>query len=162
MNELLEKLKAYDWGGDRGALVGIDDLIAGAHRNQDTLAEIEAALLEVLQSDVKLPAKEYVCRQLALIGTASCVPALAQLLTDAEMSDRARLALEAIPGTAADDALRAALDKTSGIQRVGIINTLGERHDKKAAPMLSEMRNDPDGALSEAAAAALRKIEPPA
>ncbi|MEA3364574.1 MAG: hypothetical protein U9Q79_02950 [Candidatus Hydrogenedentes bacterium] len=162
MNDLVEKLKAYDWGGDRGALVGIDDLIAGAQGDKDKLAEIEGALLEVLQSDVKVPAKEYICRQLALIGTARCVPILANMLSDAEMSDRARLALEAIPDASVDEALRAALTNANGIQRVGIVNTLGERRDKKAVPMLSEMRNDSDSMLSEAVEAALRKIEPPA
>ncbi|MFO7976864.1 MAG: hypothetical protein R6V12_19815, partial [Candidatus Hydrogenedentota bacterium] len=80
MNDLMEKLKAYDWGGDRGSLAGIDDLIVAAHGDKNKQAEIETALLEVLQSDVKLPAKEYICRQLALIGTARCVPVLAKML----------------------------------------------------------------------------------
>jgi len=162
VNEHSEKLKAYDWGGDRGALVSIDDLIAGAQGDKDKLAEIEAALIEVLQSDVKVPAKEYICRQLALIGTNRCVPILASMLSDAEMSDRARLALEAIPDASVDEALRAALTNANGMQGVGIVNTLGERRDKKAVPMLSKMRNGSDTVLSEAVEGALRKIEPPA
>lgn len=158
MNEWVTQLKAYDWGGDRGALLGIDDVIVAAQGNKDKLAEIEQALLLVLQSDAKLPAKEYICRQLALIGTARCVPALAGILCDAELSDRARFALEAIPDGSVDDALRAALGKAEGNVRVGIVNTLGERRDKKAIPALSEMRNSPDKVLSKAAEAALRKI----
>jgi HEAT repeat protein len=158
VNEQITQLKAYDWGGDRGALLAIDDLIVGAQGNQDELAEIEQALLDILQSDAKLPAKEYICRQLALIGTPRCVPALAGMLCDAELSDRARFALEAIPDASVDDALRAALDKAEGNVRVGIVNTLGERRDKKAVPALSEMRNSPDNVLSKAAEAALRKI----
>lgn len=162
VNDLMERLKAYDWGGDRGSLAGIDDLIVAAHGDKNKQAEIETALLEVLQSDVKLPAKEYICRQLALIGTARCVPVLAKMLPDADLSDRARFALEAIPDAAANDALRAALDKTEGIQRVGIVNTLGERGDKEAVPMLSEMHKSSDHMLAEAAEAALCKINPPA
>ena len=127
MEDLLAKLKAYDWGGDRGSLMGIDESIIAAHGNGEKLAEIEQALLEVLQSDVPLPAKEYMCRQLALIGTDRSVPALAAMLVDADLSDRARLALETIPATAAEDALRAALDKAEGDQRAGIINSLDER-----------------------------------
>ncbi|MDQ1255538.1 MAG: hypothetical protein QG656_130 [Candidatus Hydrogenedentes bacterium] len=160
MDELMAQLKAYDWGGDRGALVGIDDRIVGAQGAKDKLAEIELALLDVLQSDAKLPAKEYICRKLTLIGTAQCVPALAGMLLDAELSDRARIALEAIPDASVDDALRAALEKAEGNPRVGIVNTLGERRDKKAIPGLSEMRNSPDSVLSKAAEAALRKIGP--
>lgn len=127
MEDLMAKLRVYDWGGDRGALMGIDDLIVTAHENTETLAEIEQAFLEVLQSDAPIPAKEYVCRKLALIGTDRCVPVLAAMLLDAELSDRARLALEAIPNTAADDALRVTLDKVEGDQRAGIVNSLDER-----------------------------------
>ena len=162
MNDLMAQLKAYDWGGDRGSLAGIDDLIVAAQGNKDKLAEIEQALLEVLESDAKLPAKEYVCRQLALIGTARCVPVLVEMLSDAELSDRARFALEAIPDGSVDDGLRAALDKAEGDPRVGIVNTLGERRDQKAVPALSKMRNSSERALSTAVEAALRKIGSPA
>ena len=127
MDDLMAKLKAYDWGGDRGSLMGIDASIVAAHGNAEKLAEIEQALLEVLQSDVPIPAKEYICRQLALIGTDRCVPVLAAMLPDTELSDRARLALEAIPTAVADEALRAALDKVEGDKRAGIVNSLDER-----------------------------------
>ncbi len=139
MDDLMAKLKAYDWGGDRGSLMGIDASIVAAHGNAEKLAEIEQALLEVLQSDVPIPAKEYICRQLALIGTDRCVPVLAAMLPDAELSDRARLALEAIPTTVADEALRAALDKVEGDQRAGIVNSLDER---KKRPVTSTEHND--------------------
>jgi len=127
VDDLMAKLKAYDWGGDRGALMGIDASIVAAHGNTEKLAEIEHALLEVLQSEAPIPAKEYSCRQLALIGTDRCVPVLAAMLPDTELSDRARLALEAIPTAVADEALRAALDKVEGDKRAGIVNSLDER-----------------------------------
>jgi len=162
VNDLMAKLKAYDWGGDRGSLAGIDELILADQGDKDKLADLEQALLEVLESDAKLPAKEYICRQLALIGTARCVPVLAGMLPDAELSDRARFALEAIPDVSAGDALRAALAEAEGNPRVGIVNTLGERRDKKAVPALSELRSSSDSVLSKAAEAALRKIGAPA
>lgn len=158
MDELIEQLKAYDWGGDRGALVGIDDLIVAAQGDKAKLGAIEQALLEVLPSDVKLPAKEYICRQLALIGTDRCVPVLAGMLCDAELSDCARFALEEIPDASVDEALRAGLEKAEGNPRVGIVNTLGERRDKKAVPALTEIQKSSDKARSGAAKAALRKI----
>ncbi len=139
MDDLMAKLKAYDWGGDRGSLVAIDASIIAAHGNAEKLAEIEQALLEVVQADAPIPAKEYICRQLALIGTDRCVPVLAAMLPDTELSDRARLALEAIPNTAADEALRAALDKVEGEQRAGIVNSLNER---KKRPVTSTESHD--------------------
>ena len=160
MNDLMAQLEVYDWGGDRGSLIGIDDWITAAQGDRDQLTEIEQALLEVLKSGAKLPAKEYVCRQLALIGTARCIPVLAGMLYDADLSDCARLALEAIPDASVDDALRAALAEARGNARVGIVNTLGERRDKKAVPVLSELQHSSDEVLSAAAETALRKIQP--
>lgn len=127
METLIAILRVYDWGGDRGSLMAIDASIVAAYGNAEKLAEIEQALLEVMQFNAPIPAKEYICRQLALIGTDRCVPVLAAMLPDAELSDRARLALEAIPTTLADEALRAALDKVEGDQRAGIVNSLDER-----------------------------------
>ena len=155
---VLAALKAYDWGGDRGALMCCDELIVSAKGDERKLAEIEQALIEVLDTDAKLPAKEYACRQLALIGTGRCVPAVAGMLPDAKLSDCARFALEAIPDRSADDALRAALTKTEGDVRVGIVNTLGERRDKEAIPALRELRDSSDKTMATAAADALRKI----
>jgi HEAT repeat protein len=158
VNDLIAQLKLYDWGGDRGALAGIDQRIVGAHGDKKELRKIERGLLEVLRSDAPAPAKEYACRQLGLIGTGRSVPALAEMLHDPEVSDCARFALEAIPDGSADRALRRALDKADGDQRVGIVNTLGERRDRKAIPLLTKMRNSPDRELSAAVEAALRKI----
>lgn len=139
MKELIAKLQAYDWGGDRGALVEIDDLINASHENAEKLAEIEQALLEVLQSAAPLPAKEYCCRKLALIGTDRCIPVLAEMLLNAELSDFARLALEAIPSFAANDALESALDKVEGDQQTGIVNSLDER---KKRPLVEAENSD--------------------
>jgi len=133
VKELIAKLQVYDWGGDRGALVAIDDLINAAYGNTEKLAEIEQAFLEVLQSGAALPAKEYCCRKLALIGTDRCIPVLAEMLINAELSDFARLALEAIPGSVVDDALQSALDKVEGDQRTGIVNSLDERKKRPLA-----------------------------
>lgn len=159
MNAAIETLKTYDWGGDRGALMGIDDQITAAQGVPEKLPPIEEALLSVLQSEAKVPAKEYICRKLALVGTARCVPVLAAMLPDPDLSDRALLALQAIPDPAAEAALLSALDNTSGIQRIGVVNALGERRDNKVAAKLQTLQASDDPLLADAVAAALRKIE---
>ena len=50
--------------------------------------------------------KALACKQLAIYGAKDAVPALAPLLSDPELASWARIALEAIPGPAADAALR--------------------------------------------------------
>jgi hypothetical protein len=158
VNELIAQLKVYDWGGDRGILAGIDQQIVDAHGDDDVLEAIEQGLLEILQTDAPAPAKEYACRQLALIGTARSVPTLAEMLVHTELSDCARFALEAIPGGSADRALRKALKNVHGDTRVGIVNTLGERRDQKSIRVLSQMQDGADTTLSAAIQSALRKI----
>ncbi len=54
--------------------------------------------------------------------------------------------------------MRAALETTDGAPRVGIVNSLGERRDRKAVPVLEKLRNSGDGVLVKAVDNALRKI----
>jgi len=81
------------------------------------------------------------------------------MLTDEKVSDIARYALERIPGAAADDALRNALSKAQGKAKVGIINTLGVRGDKKAVEALAGLVTDTNDTVAVAAVAALGRID---
>ena len=67
---------------------------------------LETGLADVLKSDAPQAAKDFVCRQLSLIGTTESIPALATLLQDEKLSHMARYALERIPDDAAVQALR--------------------------------------------------------
>jgi HEAT repeat protein len=93
-----------------------------------------------------------------LCGDREAVPALAKLLTDAELASWARIALEAIPDPAADAALRNALDKTQGRLSIGVINSLGVRRDAKAVDLLIERLRDTDVEVASAAAVSLGRI----
>jgi len=158
LQELLDKVKAYDWGQSRAALTELSEIINKAHGNKEELAKIEKALLGVLDSDAKQAGKQYVCRELSIIGTEQSVPTLAKMLADEETSDMARYALERIPGSAVDEALRGALRGSKGNARIGIINSLGQRRDKGAVRNLTRILGRPDEAAAMAAAAALGQI----
>lgn len=158
MEQLLEKVKTYDWGQSRAALTEITEGIKKAHGNKAETATIEKDLLGVLDSDAKRAGKQFVCRQLSIIGTDASVPTLGKMLTGEETSDMARYALERIPGSAADGALLAALGKATGKAKVGIVNTLGQRKCAKASGPLAGLLGDSDETLAAAAAAALGEI----
>lgn len=158
LQELLPKVKAYDWGQSRLALTEVSDIIKKAHSSPAELKKIEKSLLSVLTSDAKRAGKQYVCRELSIIGSGQSVPVLAKMLTDEETSDMARYALERIPGTAVNDALRRALRAAKGKPKVGIINSLGQRRDKKAVRALSRLVGNRDQTVAAAAAAALGHI----
>jgi HEAT repeat protein len=159
MDELMEKIKKYDWGQSRVALVEFDDNLRKVYGNKERLKKVEDGLLDVLgSSDSTRAGKQFACRQLGIIGTKRSVPALAEMLTGEETSDMARYALERIPDTAVDDALREALPKTTGKVRVGIINSLGRRRDSESVSALGKLVSDSDAVVAEAAIAALGMI----
>jgi type 1 glutamine amidotransferase len=158
LQELLEKVKTYDWGQSRLALTEVSDIVKKAYGNKAELAKIEKALLGVLDSDATRAGKQYVCRELSIIGTEQSVPTLAKMLTGEETSDMARYALERIDGSAADEALRSSLGQAKGNARIGIINSLGQLRDKGAVSSLSGILGGSDQEAAIAAAAALGQI----
>jgi len=121
-------------------------------------SEKERQLISVLESNAPPKDKAIPCKQLAIYGTEAAVPALAALLPDKELASWARIALEAIPGPAADDALRQAVGKLKGRLLIGVINSIGVRRDAKAVGRLVRMLKDPDADVAAAAAEALGRI----
>lgn len=132
--------------------------------------DIEGQCIAVLQSDRSPAEKDAACVQLKRVATARSVPALAALLTHEGLSHSACHALETLPGTEAAQALIRALEQTSGLQRVGIINTLGARRERAdlpgfnteaergSTPLLVKLLSDPDAPTVTAAARALGRI----
>ena len=98
------------------------------------------------------------CRELRTAGTEKSVPLLAGLLTDDALSQSARIALEPMPYPSAGAALCAAVDKTSGLAKCGVISSLGERRDPQAVDVIVPALQDKDLRIVSAAALALGKI----
>lgn len=122
-------------------------------------AQEEAAQLAVLKNpEATLAEKQEACRSLARTGTAQAVPVLASLLSDAQLSHMARMALEPIPDSAVDSALRDALGTVKGNPLLGVIGSLGVRGDEKAVPALAGFLADPEAGVAAAAARALGRI----
>lgn len=115
-------------------------------------------LIPVLKSDASLHEKCDACRQLAIAGGAKAVPVLASLLVDEKLSHAARCALEPISGPEVDDAFRQALGQVKGPLLVGVINSIGVRHDAGAVDELAKVLGDADPAVASAAAGALGRI----
>lgn len=118
----------------------------------------DASLIAVLESDVAEAEKRAACRELALVGTSSAVPALAALLSDERLSHLARSALQQIPGAESDAALRSALQQLSGEPLAGVIDTIGQRRDPQAVAALLTRMDSADATVAQASATALGKI----
>jgi HEAT repeat protein len=131
---------------------------AAAADSQSSSAEKQRELIRILQSNVPPAEKAIPCKQLAIYGTKEAVPALAPLLADPQLASWARIALEAIPDPAADDALRDAMGNLQGKLAVGVINSIAVRRDVKAVSGLVKKLKDEDPEVASAAAVALGRI----
>jgi HEAT repeat protein len=118
----------------------------------------EQSLLAVLSSDAPAAEKAIACKKLAIYGSSGAVADLAKLLPDPQLSSWARIALEAIPGDEADEALREASDSLEGRLLVGVINSIGVRRDTNATESLTARLADSDSEVASAAAVALGTI----
>jgi HEAT repeat protein len=131
---------------------------AFAADSKDFSAEKQRKLIGLLKSDTPPEEKAIACKQLAVCGTKDAVPALAALLSDPRLASWARIALEAIPGPAADAALRKAMGGLQGKLLIGTINSIAVRRDAKAVAGLVKQLKEADPEVASAAAVALGRI----
>jgi HEAT repeat protein len=123
-----------------------------------TRADEEPELIAILKSNASIPEKCAACQRLRFVGTVKSVPALSALLGEARIGHAARYALEGMPYPEAGDALRQALEKTSGLTQAGLVDSIGWRRDTAAIPLLTPLLSGADTTLAAAAAAALGRI----
>ncbi|NWG14417.1 MAG: HEAT repeat domain-containing protein [Acidobacteria bacterium] len=134
----------------------------GQEKAEKIMALDEKRLIKILKSSKSTPfARAKACQRLAVIGTKQAVSALSALLADPKFGHYARFALEPIPDASVDDTLRRALGQLKGRLLVGVINSIAQRRDLKAAEPLARLLDDPDAEVAAAAAAALGRIATP-
>ena len=156
-----EGLAQFSFGQSREPLARVEELIRKTAPAE--YPALEARLLALLKApDTAKDAKRYVCRYLGVVGSAQCVPAVAELLTDPDLSHPARLALEPLAAPEAGAALRAALPKVDAKLRAGILGSIGARRDAQAVEAVARYVNDADPWVAETALAALGQIGTPA
>ena len=125
---------------------------------QPTTSEQVKKLVAVLKSNATQKEKADACRELARIGTKDAVAPLAALLPDEKLSHMARYAMEPIPSSAVDKALRQAAAELRGRPLVGVIGSIGVRRDPKAVSLLTRFLHAPDNEVAQAAARSLGSI----
>jgi sugar phosphate isomerase/epimerase/HEAT repeat protein len=169
LDEALKALATYQFGESREALTMIGDAVRDSFKDPAERKKLVARLTAMLSGSTSTDGKRFICRQLSIAGTAESVPALTALLADKDLGDMARYALERISDPAAATAMRTALAKASvgarhavpQREKVGLINSLGERRDAPSLAAITAALADADPAVAEAAAAALGKIGGP-
>jgi HEAT repeat protein len=129
----------------------------GSESERSQLAKLLAS--KAADQNTPQPARVWIVRQLEYVGAAESVGALTKLLSDSdsELKECARRALEKNAAPAASESLRAALKQaTEPTWQIGLINSLGERHDTTAVDLIKPYLQDKIAATT--AALALAKI----
>lgn len=150
----------YEFGKSREPVAAVEAEIRAASLEQ--YKDIEAKVLEALKAPgATVDGKRYLLRFLGTVGSARCVPAAAEYLADEKLSHCARIALEALPGKEAGEALRNALGKAKGKQLAGLVTSLGVKRDAEAASAIGKLISDADAVVAENAVCALGEIGTP-
>jgi HEAT repeat protein len=161
LEAVLKDLQAYDTS-DVGPAMRLRAYVFSNKDNAQARTEAEAALLKFIQGSPAPAGLMAACRALSLIGGVDAVPVLGALVLKTESTDAARYALERIPGGEAEAALVAALDKTGGDVKRGIIFSLGARSAATAVPGLARLAGGKEAGLAADAIKALGRIGDPA
>lgn len=162
MDELEAKLNEaakYEYGSSDGALKWIESNVVTAIKEGGQRAAVEAALLRTLAGETTRDAREFLCRQLRIIGTEVAVPVLAKLLPDRKSSHPARLALGSIGGPKALDALTKALKGADVVIATGIVTTLGDHaYSPARAAIVAQLERKPSAGFHLLVAACVRAL----
>lgn len=161
LDQALVTVSSFEQGQPSDHLTAIEKFVFTLPTNSPLRAEVEKKLAGALAEAKTADAKRFLCRQLRVIGTAQCVPAVSTMLTDPEVSHIAVYCLGRLEGPEAADALRRALSQTSGDVQVDILNALADRRDGKTGKKCIPLLGSDNPAVAKAAARALGRLADP-
>jgi HEAT repeat protein len=151
-------LKDYQPQMGRTKLLAVEEAVRKSHGDAALRTQIEQQMIALLESGATPEAKQFVCRQLWVIGTAACVPALQKMLVDETTTQVACYALKSNPAPEVNKALRDSVSKVKGPAQQAIVNLLGDRRDSEALAVLQPLVPSSDAGVAESALVAIGKI----
>lgn len=162
LDELLVQTAKWQSATSRQPLLALFEMVVKAQGSVPRTRALEQRFIAFLKSDATLAGKDFICKQLSIMGSEASVPVLSGMLLDPRTAELGRYALERIPGPAMDRALRESLAKTSGRTRLGVIDSLGVRRDAASVTALRPLALGSQPAEASAALFALARIANPA
>jgi len=164
VRELCGRIKAQNEPLDGkvcSALFGLEHIAcrAGNEKMRKMVADVYG---EILKGDASIAAKSYLICELRTLGQAESVAPVAPLLTVPELCEPAAQTLVSLGTKDAAAALRQALPKLKGKDRVTVVCALGRLCDGEAAPLLIKEVESADATLRYVAVFALANTGDPA
>ncbi len=99
-DHMFNDISTYEIGQDRSKLSEFSSMIDDFSQSEEKRAIAEQNTLDFLKTDATFDSKQFVCRELRLIGSEKSVPTLTEMLLDEKTTNIARYALENIHGNA--------------------------------------------------------------
>ena len=158
LQALLAEASAYDFDKAPDGLHAIERAIRDLDDTAANRLAIERLLLDALRARGSLAWKDFLCRQLALIGSDVSAQVLIPMLKDDRTSEIARYALERINTPQIRSQVREAVPEVPVRTQIGIISTLGAWRDPDAVATLTGFLKGQDEGLRMAATSALGRI----
>ena len=146
-NKAVEALMQHQSQSSPVPLRALENLANKAYDNPEDSLRLEQAMIAFLKSDATAYGKQCVCKELVKIGSAACVPVLADLLLEPSVAESACYALCSNTSEQASEALRAALSKAKQPVLSQIILAIGHRKDLVAVDDLIKLLNSDDEAV---------------
>lgn len=157
IDQQLAKLKIYDFDQDGGPVRDLEQTLFQLAADSPLRESVEQKLVAALD-DASEVGRGVICRQLRVVGTDRCVPAVAAMLGDPKLSPFARYTLEGIGSKAALDAMLDSLDQVSGSLQVGLLNSLSQRNHQPMRPSCVGLLNSQDPQVVAASIRALGRL----
>jgi len=160
-NKAVQALMQHRPQNNPAPLRALETLVSKSYNNPKYCAQLEQAMIVLLKSNATPYAKHCICKQLVKIGSAACVPVLADLLLDPSAGESACYALRSNTSPQASEALRAALSKAKQPALSQIILAIGHRKDSSAIPYLIKLLKSEDEKVVRASMNALGHMADP-
>ncbi len=139
-DSLFQKLRVFDYGQSSAVLEQIERLVSDGAKDVSRQQAMADRLAGILDSNAPFAARDFACRQLALIGSEAQLPILQKYVLDRALSNIVLFAWARFPQSGQVDlALRKALEKAQGPIRVAVIKTIGVRRDLGAVDVLKKI-----------------------
>ncbi len=132
LDTYLKAVATHEYGESRAPLMAIGDVVCRTSGDPAMRRMTEARLLDLAtRTDITRSARDFVCRQLSLVGGKASVPLLKKWLHEADRrrSGMAAYALARIPGEDVMTALRDSLGRVDDATRVEIASALAGRQE---------------------------------
>jgi HEAT repeat protein len=162
LDEAFAGLRAWSGGHELPAHKTIRAYVERATAVYKVRVDAERRLIDLLEAnDAPKPAKIFAAEQLYRLCDEDTVPAFVRLLARPDTWDLACTGLEGIKHPKAGQALIDAAASAKGDRLIGIIDSLGNRHDPAAVSALRTQAEDGDARTTQAALTAMGKIPGP-